>query len=195
MLVKRSAKSKTFFAMTLVAALILFGQSASANQSSETSFSPIYQVMDAALELSGVGVLRYLGFIKVYHGALYLPPEADKSQVLGDIPKRLEVLYVRPFKAQNFSPATIAGIKKNVDPETYRRLESRIAYHNGLYEDIAPGDRVSLTYFPAVGTVLEINGNEKGTIEGADFAQALFSMWLGKKPFDQSFKKALLGDK
>jgi hypothetical protein len=98
-------------------------------------------------------------------------------------------------KKKDFGPATIAGIKKNVDPETYARLESRIAYHNGLYDDIAPGDRVSLTYIPAVGTQLEINGTTKGTIEGADFARALFSMWLGEKPFDKNFKRALLGKK
>jgi hypothetical protein len=151
--------------------------------------------MNTTLELSGVGELKYLGFVKLYDGALYLPAGTDNRQVLENIPKRLEVRYVRSFKAKDFGPATIAGIKRNVSPETYSRLASRIAYHNGLYEDIAPGDRVSLTYIPAVGTQLEINGTTKGTIQGADFAQALFSMWLGEKPFDKSFKKALLGEK
>jgi hypothetical protein len=175
--------------------LFLSGQPVPASQSVAPVFRPAFQTMDTTLKLSGVGELRYMGLIKVYDGALYLPAETSKRQVLEDIPKRLEVRYVRSFKAQDFGPATIAGIKKNVAPETYARLESRIAYHNELYEDIAPGDRVSLTYIPAVGTRLEINGRAKGTIEGADFARALFSMWLGEKPFDKSFKQALLGEK
>jgi hypothetical protein len=191
---KKASNSLAFSVMTLCAALFFFGQPVSANQSVDTVFRPTFQARNTALELSGVGELRYLGFVKIYDGALYLPAGTNNRQVLEDIAKRLEVRYVRSFKAKDFGPATIAGIKKNVDPETYARLESRIAYHNGLYDDIAPGDRVSLTYIPAVGTQLEINGTTKGTIKGADFAQALFSMWLGEKPFDKSFKKALLGE-
>jgi hypothetical protein len=182
------------FAAVLGLTLLLFGRPAPASQTDAPVFKPSFQAMDTPLELSGVGELRYLGLIKVYDGALYLPAEAPKRQVLEDIPKRLEVRYARSFKAKHFGPATIAGIKNNVDPETYARLESRIAYHNGLYEDIAPGDRVSLTYLPAVGTRVEINGATRGTIEGADFARALFSMWLGEAPFDEGFRKALLGE-
>jgi len=34
---------------------------------------------------------------------------------------------------------------------------------------------------------------KKGTIQGADFAAALFSIWLGGKPIDKTLKKQLLG--
>ena len=192
---KKSAGYIIYVQITLISALFFFGQQVSANQTVDKVFKPTLMTMDTTLELSGVGELRYMGIVKIYDGALYLPAEADSSQVLENIPKRLEVRYVRSFKSKDFGPATIAGIKKNVDPETYARLESRIAYHNGLYDDIAPGDRISLTYIPAVGTQLEINDTTKGTIKGADFARALFSMWLGEKPFDRGFKKALLGEK
>jgi hypothetical protein len=182
------------YAIVLGLALLLFGRPAPASQTNAPVFRPAFQAMDTPLKLSGVGELKYLGLIKVYDGALYLPEEANKRQMLEDIPKRLEVRYVRSFKAEDLGPATIAGIKKNVAPETYARLESRIAYRNGLYEDIAPKDRISLTYIPAVGTQVEINGAARGTIEGADFARALFSIWLGEAPFDESFKSALLGE-
>ena len=191
---KRSAGYMIIVVLTLNSALFFFGQPVWASRTADKVFRPTIKAMNTTLELSGVGELRYLGFVKIYDGALYLPAEADSSQVLDNIAKRLEVRYVRSFKSKDFGPATIAGIKKNVDPETYARLESRIAYHNGLYDDIAPGDRVSLTYIPTVGTRLEINGTTRGTIEGADFARALFSMWLGEKPFDRGFKKALLGE-
>jgi hypothetical protein len=192
---KKSAGYIIYGQITLISALFFFGQQVSASQTVDKVFRPTFKTVNTTLELSGVGELRYLGFVKIYDGALYLPAEADSSQVLDNISKRLEVRYLRSFKSKDFGPATIAGIKKNVDPETYARLESRIAYHNGLYDDITPGDRVSLTYIPTVGTRLEINGTTKGTIEGADFARALFSIWLGEKPFDRGFKKALLGEK
>lgn len=192
---KRSANHIIIVVIKLNLALFFFSQPVSASQTVDKVFRPTFKTMNTTLELSGVGELRYLGFVKIYDGALYLPAETNSSQVLENIPKRLEVRYVRPFKSKDFGPATIAGIKKNVDPETYARLESRIAYHNGFYDDIAPGDRISFTYIPTVGTQLEINGTTKGTIEGADFARALFSMWLGEKPFDRGFKKELLGEK
>lgn len=192
---KRSFRHAAIVVMTLGAAVLFSCRPVWASQPADTGFRSTFQAMNTTLELSGVGELKYLGFVKLYDGALYLPAGTDNRQVLENIPKRLEVRYVRSFKAKDFGPATMAGIKRNVGPETYARLESRIVYHNGLYEDIARGDRVSLTYIPAVGTQLEINGTTKGTIQGADFAQALFSMWLGEKPFDKSFKKALLGEK
>ena len=39
-----------------------------------------------------------------------------------------------------------------------------------------------------------LNGTPKGLIEGADFAAALFSIWLGPNPIDSKFKQALLGE-
>jgi hypothetical protein len=50
-----------------------------------------------------------------------------------------------------------------------------------------------LTYIPGKGTELTLNGKSKGTVEGADFAAALFSIWLGPKPISESLKKELLG--
>jgi len=37
-------------------------------------------------------------------------------------------------------------------------------------------------------------GNAEGTIAGADFATALFAMWLGTNPVDDGLKDGLLGN-
>jgi hypothetical protein len=50
-----------------------------------------------------------------------------------------------------------------------------------------------LTYIPGRGTELALNGEPKGIIEGADFATALFSIWIGQKPIDESFKQQIMG--
>jgi len=46
---------------------------------------------------------------------------------------------------------------------------------------------------PGKGTVVTAKGTEKGTIEGKDFADALFAVWLGPNPVQEDLKKALLG--
>lgn len=69
---------------------------------------------------------------------------------------------------------------------------NRIDKHNALYRDVQPKDRYSLTYLPGKGTELALNGEPLGTIEGADFARALYAMWLGDKPMNASFKRQLL---
>jgi hypothetical protein len=62
-----------------------------------------------------------------------------------------------------------------------------------LYVDVQPGDRYSLTYIPGRGTELALNGEPRGVIEGAEFAAALFSIWIGREPIDKSFKNQILG--
>ena len=50
-----------------------------------------------------------------------------------------------------------------------------------------------LTYIPGRGTELALNGETKGLIKGANFAVAVFSIWLGSKPINKSFKRQILG--
>jgi len=133
-------------------------------------------------------------FIKAYAGAFYLPEGVMADQALTDVPKRLEVEYFQAISGEDFGPVTNRSIAQNVGSATFEKLRARIAYHNSLYEDVKPGDRYSLTYIPGKGTVLALNGTPKGTIEGADFAAALFSIWLGPNPIDGKFKQALLGE-
>lgn len=146
-----------------------------------------------ALEIKGAGVLRYLRFIKAYAGALYTQPGLTPETVLSDTPKRLEIEYFHALKGKDFGPATYKGLSDNLDAGEIERLRPRIDYHNSLYVDVQPGDRYALTYVPGVGTELALNGMPIGVIEGADFAAAIFSIWLGKNPYDRQFKNALLG--
>jgi hypothetical protein len=151
-----------------------------------------YMVDNLKLRLIGVGLLRYWGF-KAYTGAFYLEDGVLINDALSDAAKRIELKYFRSIKGKDFGPATNKSIAKNVDTKTFERLRSRIDYHNSLYEDVEPGDRYSLTYVPGKGTELALNGESKGTIEGPDFAAAVFSIWLGPEPISKSFKQQILG--
>jgi len=143
-----------------------------------TNFDENLTVGNTALNLTGVGLLRYWGF-KAYVGAFYLEEGVKIEDALSVGAKRIEIEYLRPIRGKDFGPATDKVLAKNVAPETLERLRPQIDYHNSLYEDVKPGDRYSLTYVPGKGTELALNGQPKGLIEGKDFAKAVFSIWLG----------------
>ena len=156
-------------------------------------FAPRIIVSDLPMELNGVGLKTVWRLYKVSAAALYLAPDVDPRDVLGGVPKRLEIEYFHPIAARDFVNLTDKLLRDNVDHALLAGLQSRIDRFNALYRDVKPGDRYALTYMPAKGTVLELNGVELGVIEGEDFASAVFSMWFGPRPLSRSLKLELLG--
>jgi len=157
------------------------------------AFPDIHEVGGTVLRVRGVGLLRYMAFIKVYVAAFYLEDDIPSEKALSDVPKRLEISYFHGITAEDFARSTDAFIEKNVEPELLPHLRSRIHRLNAWYEDVKPNDRYALTYIPGQGTELALNGEVKGVIQGSDFAAAVFSMWLGREPVNESLKRGLLG--
>jgi len=179
--------------LSLVFAVVLVP--ASVVQSAEIEgvrFPEQLQMGEAQLQLRGAGLLRYRSVFKAYVAALYLDEAAQTDDVLGEVPRRLEIEYFWSISADRFAEATIEGISRNVDAEALEGLRSRIATFNELYEDIEPGDRYSLTYLPGRGTELALNGRAMGVVAGADFASALFAIWLGPNPLSEGLRRELL---
>jgi hypothetical protein len=145
------------------------------------------------LPLRGVGLLRYRLVFKGYVAAFYLKPDVEAAQALDDVPKRLEIEYLWAIAAADFARAQDEGIARNVDEETLERIRPAMAEMAAFYRDVEPGDRYALTYFPGRGTELALNGVPLGRVAGAEFARAIFSIWLGEEPLSQSLKNQLLG--
>jgi len=158
-------------------------------------FSDFYQAGPVTMSLHGVGAAKFLRAVKVYAAALYLVPGARPEQVLQDIPKRLELSYFRPIEAGDITRAAEKNLSDNVAQATIKTLRPRIDQMHRLYENVKPGDRYGLTYVPGVGTELALNGQRKGIVEGADFAAAYFSIWLGPDPINQPLKDGLLNSR
>ncbi len=156
-------------------------------------FPTVSSSRSLSLPLRGVGLAKYLRVIKVYVAALYLDPTVSPERVLEDVPKRLELSYLRPLKAQDFARAAETVLPSNVSPTNMAGIRTRVEQLHRLFQDIEPGDRYSLTYVPGVGTELAHNEKVKGVIPGEDFAAAYFSIWLGPDPISPSLKDALLG--
>lgn len=156
-------------------------------------FPTVYESRGQRLELKGAGLFRYMVFVKAYVGALYTEADTRPDQILADRAKRLEVSYFHPIAGEDFGPVTIRAISRNVPADVLARIRPQIDQHNALYRDVKPGDRYALTYIPGWGTELSLNGQPLGVIPGAEFAAAIFSIWLGPQPLSTDFKEALLG--
>lgn len=155
-------------------------------------FPPSYKTEGVELELSCVGLMRYMYVLKGYVAGLYLAEEEHAEDVLADVPKRLELSYFWDIAGADIGDAGDKLVAQNVDAETLTRLRPQLDQIRSLYENVRPGDRYALTYVPGRGTELALNGKPKGTIPGADFARAYFAIWLGAKPIDADLKKQLL---
>ena len=155
-------------------------------------FDDSVAVGGATLPLRNAALLRYLKFIRAYVAALYLPEGLPFSAALSDVPKRLELSYLVAIKGGDFGKGAAPVLERNLGPERLAGLRERIDRINAAYRDVRPGDRYSLTYEPGRGTELALNGTPLMTIEGADFAEAYFGIWLGREPIDEKLKRDLL---
>jgi hypothetical protein len=193
-------KHETATALSLVQVVIgalfigaLTAQPSAAMELEGVQFADQYRAGDVTMQLSCVGLLRYKLFIKAYVAALYVGDGAAGEDVLGDVPKRLELSYFWSIKGSDFRRAGDQILAQNVDAQTFAALRSRIDRINALYRDVRPGDRYSLTYIPGMGTELALNDRRLGVIPGSDFAAAYFRIWLGGHPIDTRLRDQLLG--
>lgn len=147
---------------------------------------------DSRLTLYNAGLLRVGLFFKVYAAGLYLADPTDAGRVLEDVPKRLEIAYLRNIRKADLVGAADEHLASQFKAEQLEPLRERLAQINRLYADVKAGDRYTLTYLPGKGCTLELNGRTLGTIAGADFARVYFDIWLGPGCSRPEFRDALL---
>ena len=145
------------------------------------------------LKLNGMG-LRTKVVFKVYVAGLYLEnPSKDPAAIISsDQVKAIRLSIMRSLKGSQVSEAIEEGFEKNSKAQL-PALKARLDKLATMIPNVEKGDDILLTYAPGKGTVVTVKGAEKGVIEGKDFGDALFSVWLGAHPVQEDLKKALLG--
>jgi hypothetical protein len=146
------------------------------------------------LVLSGSGLRRKMT-VAVYAGDLYLETAThDAAVVVGaDQTKRLvlRILIDQIPKEQVVSTFT-KGFKDHTRVASV--LKEPIQEFVSWLEAVRSSDEIVMTYVPGTGTTLAVAGKTKGTIQGKEFAEALFTIWFGPDPVDDDFKKEILGE-
>ncbi|XXF80409.1 chalcone isomerase family protein [Myxococcaceae bacterium GXIMD 01537] len=147
------------------------------------------------LKLNGVG-LRTATFlsVKVYAAGLYVEKTShDAAQIIGsDQVKRVRMSMLRDLERKKIADAITEGFEKNAKAQL-PALQARLTKLTAAIPDLKKGDELVLTYVPDKGTVITSKGGQELSIEGKDFADALFSVWLGKHPVDGDLKNGMLG--
>ena len=179
------------FMVFLLVLLWIVPASASVNIEG-VSFEQRREVVDTELQLTGTALLTWALLFDVYVGGFYLPDGQQESDWTDDVPKILEIAYLRNFKAEDFSSSSDQLLRENLPSEQYAALAARLNDFYQLFRDIKKGDRYSLVYHPKLGTELRLNGEPLGRVDGHDFAIAYFGLWVGPNPIDEGFRDRLL---
>ncbi len=151
---------------------------------------------DVVLQLNGMGY-RTKFIFNIYVGALYTESKVttrDAAQALKG-PKRvvMHMVYDKVSK-EKMASGWNEGFEENNSDEQLKKLKTRLNTFSAYFPDLKEGNIVLLDYIPGTGTRVNINGEEKGVIQGADFYTALLDVWLGEEPADDDLKEAMLGE-
>jgi hypothetical protein len=145
------------------------------------------------LKLNGAG-LRTKAIFKVYAAGLYLETTTqDAAQIISsDQVKRVRMSMLRDLEKKKITEAISDGIEKN-NKSQMAALKARIDTFNAAIPDLKKGEELTLTYVPGKGTSVKSKAGQEISVEGKDFADALFAVWLGKDPVDDDLKDGMLG--
>ncbi|MFU8848227.1 MAG: chalcone isomerase family protein [Opitutales bacterium] len=182
---------KTHKLLTLLLLAILLPRTDAA---AEALFPQEITLAEESFQKLGEYRYVYRFFFELYEAALYAPADATAEEVLeAATPYRLQFRYLRTIDKGIILKSADRMLEKNLSSEERDQIAERIDRINAAYTTVNKGDTSSLTYQPDSGTTLKVNGEPKITIEGEDFAQLYFRIWLGPQPISKSLKANLLG--
>jgi hypothetical protein len=165
---------------------------AQARELSGVSLPEVVNVDGRDLALNGLAVGKEKIFIEVYVIGLYLEKRTSDAMTViqTDQTKRIALTMLRDVSRDKFVEAVEKGMKRNAGPEM-PALRARLDLLEEALPALQKGNVIDFTYFPGMGTVVRGHGQEM-TIAGKDFADALFSAWLGPEPDNRIVKRELL---
>jgi hypothetical protein len=154
------------------------------------------EVAKSKLILNGAGV-RSKFFMDLYVGGLYLENKSNNPQEIieGDEPMAIRLHIISSLiTSKKMENATREGFenatKGNTEPIKIQIEEFISVFKEKIEED----DIFDLIYLPDKGLEVYKNSELKSRLEGLDFKQALFGIWLSEKPAQKSLKKEMLGN-
>jgi hypothetical protein len=150
-------------------------------------------VGDKTLKLNGLG-LRKKAFFKVYVGGLYLETASkDAAAILAtDEAKAVRMTFMRDVGKGKLVDAFKDGFEANAKEKAARQKDAIEKLYT-LVPDVKDGETLALTYVPGKGTTVSLGDKVLGVIEGKEFAEAVFALWLGPNPPSEDLKKGMLG--
>ena len=148
------------------------------------------------LSLQGAGI-RSKFIFDIYVGALYLKNKIDNPQKIIDNNNTSDIRMV-------ITSSLVTGAKMKEgfsdDFKVIKTLGYKIddnilkKFLQTFNTKVHKRDIYDFAYFPNNGLIIYKNGNIISTIKNINFKKALYAIWLGKKPAQESLKKKMLGE-
>lgn len=145
------------------------------------------------LALTGAGV-RDMLVVDVYAAGMYSEKPVQDAQelVASDQTKQFRMVMIRAMTHEQAAKAFTEGVEKNVTPAQMNKVRYQLdKLLNAIPPKLEKGQELVGTYAPGRG--LTVTGPGMNLMfPGKDFADALFSIWLGPNPVDRELKAALV---
>lgn len=160
-------------------------------------FADTANVSGQHLRLNGLGV-RSKQVDKMYAAGLYLQARASTAdEVMGaEGPRRIELVMMRDFSAQDLGEAFITGLTNNMDKAERPKIVAQMIRFGEMFSEVQglkKGDKVDIDWLPGTGTQCYVNGKKVGQVNpDLVFYNAILRIWLGEKPSDVALKPKLL---
>ena len=181
----------------LLSALLFIGFSNSIDAQKKVAgvdFPAVMKVNKKVVTFNGGGLREKYGFMDLYVGGLYInksSSDADKI-IMADENMGIRIVIVSGLVTrERFIEAledgfmnTTAGKSSPSDVDKFKKF---------LSDPFIEGDEIVLNYYKGEAVHLYKNKQERGTFDGLEFKQALFGIWLGGNPADDSLKEEMLG--
>ena len=182
----------TILIMTFSSAISLCAQTSNIEG---IDFPDELSINNETFVLNGGGLREKLGFLDLYVGGLYLSAtSSDANQIImSGSPMAIRIVIAsRLVSRERFIEALEEGFKNTtVGKYTSIQIESFKKYLSDPFEI---DDEIILVYSSEdQNTYLYKNSEIRGKFSGLSFKQALFGIWLGDKPAQESLKKEMLG--
>lgn len=158
----------------------------------------VLQTGATSLQLNGAGVRQHSGS-GLYTAGLYLDQKlATPDSVLGNPgAKQLRVVMLKDISASDMGDLLARGMQASASDAQLATLIPalfRLGEILGEQKKLAAGDSFQIAWQPGQGTVISINGKQRGeAFPQPALFEALLGMWVGPKPADEQLKSALLG--
>lgn len=151
---------------------------------------------DTVLSLNGAGI-RTKFFLKLYVGGLYLQNKtSDYKKVLNaDEPMAIRLHITSSLiTSEKMEDATREGFDNSMGGNTDKFKKEIESFIDIFKSEIKENDTFNIVYVPEKGVEVYKNDKLESTIKGLEFKKALFGIWLGEEPAQDSLKDEMLGE-
>ncbi len=157
------------------------------------SFYTETTINEVPVVINGAG-LREKYFMDMYVAALYLKKKSTEASKIINADEEMGIhikLVSSMVTREKFKTSVTEGFKNASSGKA--TADEQKKFMNCLTEEFKEGDKIYLDYVPDKGVKVYKNGDLKGTIPGLEFKKALFAIWLGTSPAQESLKNEMLG--